>query len=56
MINAIIEFFAVNFAWVFWLALYYTPENTPDWINLLLFMVLMVFISIALIALSEDID
>ena len=56
MVNAIIEFFAVNLAWVFWLALYYTPENTPDWINFLLLMVLMVFISIALIALSEDID
>lgn len=56
MVNAIVEFFSLNLAWVFWLALYYTPENTPDWINFLLLLVLMVCISAALIAMGDDFD
>ena len=56
MINAIVEFFSLNLAWVFWLALYYTPENTPDWINLLLLIVLLLCIAVSLMALCEDFD
>jgi succinate dehydrogenase hydrophobic anchor subunit len=56
MVNAIVEFFAINLAWVFWLALYYTPESTPDWINLLLLMVMLICIAASLIALWEDFD
>lgn len=56
MVNAILEFFALNLAWVFWLALYYTPDNTPDWINCLLLLVLMVCISVALVTMREGLD
>jgi hypothetical protein len=56
MVNAIVEFFALNFAWVFWLALYYTPENTPDWINFLLLLVVLVCICAAFVAIYEDFD
>ena len=56
MINAIVEFFSLNLAWVFWLALYYTPENTPDWINFLLLMIMLICIGASLIAMGEDFD
>ena len=56
MINAIAEFFSLNLAWVFWLALYYTPENTPDWIDFLLLLMTIIFVIASLVALYEDFD
>ena len=56
MINAIISFFSVNLSCIFWLALYYTPEDTPDWINLLLLMVMSICVATSFISMFEDFD
>lgn len=32
MINAIAEFFVVNWAWISWIMLTELPSTTPDWI------------------------
>lgn len=54
MINAIAEFFAVNWAWMFWIMVIELPDTTPDWICAVIAMFAVVFTAISFILMVEE--
>ena len=54
MINAIAEFFAVNWAWIFWIMVIELPGTTPDWICAIIAMIAVVLSVISFLLMIEE--
>ena len=54
MINAIAEFFVVNWAWIFWIMVIDLPETTPDWICAIIAVIAAALSGISLMLMVEE--
>lgn len=54
MINAIVEFFVVNWAWIFRIMVIDLPETTPDWICAVIAVIAVALSVISLILMIEE--
>ena len=54
MINAIAEFFVVNWAWIFWIMVIKLPDTTPDWICAIIALIATVLSVMSFILMAEE--
>jgi len=54
MINAIAEFFVVNWAWIFWIMVIELPDTTPGWIWAIIGMIATVLSVMSFILMAEE--
>lgn len=54
MINAIAEFFVVNWAWIFWIMMIELPDTTPDWIFAIIGMIAVVLSVMSFMLMVEE--
>lgn len=54
MINAIAEFFVLNWAWIFWIIVIELPDTTPDWICAIIAVIAAVLSGMSVILMTEE--